>query len=348
MKKSKTSLLSAICLFSFLALNLSLKAESALPISIVSVHTEASLKNEGSLKEDLLIKFTAADSQVLKQPLILYINDKPYPALKAQTNILHTDNTLIFELGKVNDTLWSQFYSFKNLKAAVRIDVGTDRAKLTSSTKPNFMFLMSAKCVVTTGHIICILFFFLFLFLIFGKRSMLKDESCAVNKPYSLARFQLAWWTFVIVVSYILIYALKEDMNIVTTSALALLGISVTATGFARTIDYAQQNNDSGRHQNEESEGFLLDLLSDENGLSIHRFQNFVFTILFGLIFLYRIFKDCRMPEFGNMELALMGISSGTYVAVKSLENKAAPGTAGDGKASDVVVKDESLNSAKG
>jgi hypothetical protein len=300
----------------------------AIPPTIQNVHSGNSLLNEGSVKEDLVIKISGLDTALLRQPLYLYVNDKPFAALKAKTQLYHSDQALVFELGKTSDSLWSQFYSFKSTSVPVRMDIGTDKSKLTESTKPNFTLLMSNKWLFIISSIISTLFFAVFLFYVFGKRSMLKDESTAVNKPYSLSRFQLAWWTGIIVIAYIMIYSLKQDLNVITLSAVGLLGISVAATAFARTIDFSQQNNATSRHQDEESEGFMLDLLSDENGISIHRFQSFVFTILFGVFFIYRVVKDCSMPELGTMELGLMGISSGTYVAVKSLENKATPAAA--------------------
>ena len=56
------------------------------------------------------------------------------------------------------------------------------------------------------------------------------------------------------------------------------MGISVGTTFAAGTIDNNQ--NPITRHQNEPSAGFFIDILSDENGISIHRFQNVVWTII--------------------------------------------------------------------
>jgi hypothetical protein len=62
---------------------------------------------------------------------------------------------------------------------------------------------------------------------------------------------------------------------------------------------------------------FLDDILTDEHGLSVHRFQIFVWTIVLGIIFLISVLQDLVMPEFSATLLGLMGISSATYLAPK-------------------------------
>ncbi|HVY72198.1 MAG TPA: hypothetical protein VHH73_19855, partial [Verrucomicrobiae bacterium] len=61
------------------------------------------------------------------------------------------------------------------------------------------------------------------------------------------------------------------------------------------------------------SEGLLLDLISDANGPSVHRFQLVIWNMVLGLIFLMKSFSNLSMPEFNTTLLTLMGISSGTY-----------------------------------
>jgi hypothetical protein len=70
------------------------------------------------------------------------------------------------------------------------------------------------------------------------------------------------------------------------------------------------------------SQGFLTDIMSDENGVSIHRFQMVAWTVVLTLIFVYEVYKTFSMPEFNNTLLTLMGISAGTYVTLKIPEKK--------------------------
>jgi hypothetical protein len=62
---------------------------------------------------------------------------------------------------------------------------------------------------------------------------------------------------------------------------------------------------------------FLGDILADTDGISVHRFQIFVWTIVLGIIFLRSVVTELSMPEFNGTLLALMGISSATYVGAK-------------------------------
>ncbi len=64
------------------------------------------------------------------------------------------------------------------------------------------------------------------------------------------------------------------------------------------------------------SHGFL-DLLRDGDGVSFHRFQIVVWTIVFGIVFVRAVLMTLTMPEFDSTLLGLMGLSSGTYVGFK-------------------------------
>jgi hypothetical protein len=65
------------------------------------------------------------------------------------------------------------------------------------------------------------------------------------------------------------------------------------------------------------SEGFLLDILRDETGVSFHRFQMAGWTIVLGFVFAVGVYQNLAMPDFSATLLGLMGISAGTYVGFK-------------------------------
>jgi len=67
----------------------------------------------------------------------------------------------------------------------------------------------------------------------------------------------------------------------------------------------------------QKSEGFWNDILSDADGISLHRFQMLIWTIVLGLIFVVSVYDSLAMPQFSATLLALMGISSGSYVGFK-------------------------------
>jgi hypothetical protein len=70
------------------------------------------------------------------------------------------------------------------------------------------------------------------------------------------------------------------------------------------------------------SKGFITDLLNDGDGVSFHRFQIAVWTIVLGTVFVWSVYKNISMPEFDASLLTLMGISSGTYVGFKFPEKQ--------------------------
>lgn len=65
------------------------------------------------------------------------------------------------------------------------------------------------------------------------------------------------------------------------------------------------------------SKTFIKDILSDDGGISFHRFQIFTWTIVLILIFVASVYNVLSMPEFDATLLALMGISGGTYIGFK-------------------------------
>ena len=66
------------------------------------------------------------------------------------------------------------------------------------------------------------------------------------------------------------------------------------------------------------SRGWWRDLVSDDRGgVTLDRVQILVWTLVLGLIFLSSVLLELTMPEFSGTLLALMGISSGTYIGFK-------------------------------
>jgi hypothetical protein len=65
------------------------------------------------------------------------------------------------------------------------------------------------------------------------------------------------------------------------------------------------------------SDGFLIDILRDDSGVSFHRFQMALWTLVLGFVFVSQVWATLAMPDFSANLLTLMGISSGTYVGFK-------------------------------
>ena len=67
----------------------------------------------------------------------------------------------------------------------------------------------------------------------------------------------------------------------------------------------------------------MYDLLAENNLISFHRFQIFVWTLILGIIFVVNVYNELAMPEFSATLLGLLGVSAGTYIGFKLPESKA-------------------------
>src|ERR1700736_999125 len=168
--------------------------------------------------------------------------------------------------------------------------------------------------------------------------------------PISLARSQMAFWFFLVMAAYLFIWETTDRLDGLNEQMLALIGISA-ATGLgaifisagkvpprtlaeeqARAVDpnlpaaereAAAQRIPVLNAQNDrlnKANPFMRlmdDLLTEDGAIHFHRFQMLAWTIVLGLIFVTRVCKSYAMPEFSGTTLALMGISSGTYLGFK-------------------------------
>jgi hypothetical protein len=160
---------------------------------------------------------------------------------------------------------------------------------------------------------------------------MLCDHSSATSQPYSWSRIQLAWWSVIILSAFIAILLTSKDNQVpsLDQSTVILLAISGATSITARMIDVSDLSNNLVRHQDCSSQGFFLDILSDNNGASVHRFQTIVFNLAFGAWFIIHVLNHITSPDVNSIipkisdsNLLLLGLSSATYAAMKSTENK--------------------------
>lgn len=155
-----------------------------------------------------------------------------------------------------------------------------------------------------------------------------KGRGRFVNRsyPFSLTKVQFGLWTVIIASSYIYLSLFKGDCaeGPINKTALVLMGIFAGTAVASSIIDKREIDDNRPRHQNAPSQGFFIDILSDDNGISLHRFQNFVWTLIAMTVYLYKVSEirtGCVLPELSDTLLALTGISSATYLVLRSKEN---------------------------
>lgn len=145
------------------------------------------------------------------------------------------------------------------------------------------------------------------------------------KSPFSLGKTQMAFWTIIILSTFLALYidgGNAASVPELTNVSVILLGISVGTTAVGKVIDEGQK--DTVRHQNQPSKGLIIDILSDQKGVSIHRLQNVIWNLIVAGIYLTYVFSEKKFPGheiISDQLLALMGISTGAYLGIKVTEN---------------------------
>jgi hypothetical protein len=162
------------------------------------------------------------------------------------------------------------------------------------------------------------------------------------RRPFSLAKTQMGAWFVTILASWLVLYVFIHTFNTITNGLLILLGICATTALAGGVIDnnaaqakiarqltapYPSNAASSVAQGVATSQGFLSDILADDSavGVSFHRFQLVAWTSVLILVFLRQVLFFLTMPDFDATLLSLMGISSGTYVGLKSVAAQAQP-----------------------
>jgi hypothetical protein len=208
----------------------------------------------------------------------------------------------------------------------------------------NYLFNKNYKDNIKWFHAIAAIILLLLLW-IGGIKYAIKDGLCKdacfnqdgsqidpIKCPFSYARTQLFWWTMVILSCYVFFYGATGVVLPLNSTAALLLGFGAVVYGFGKIIDNRQIEESKGRRNQDlgaqkTQPDFIKDILSDDNGVSIHRFQAVLFNLIFGIGFIGGFIKAVISQEypfidFNEWQFALMGISSATYLGLKASENK--------------------------
>ncbi len=280
------------------------------------------------------LEFLKEEAKDDNKEISLYLDGWPLKDVKI---ICPDTETIQFSLSRSNLTteIWKGLLAkegFYSSDVSISIGLADDIPKATEvhveiALINKMWFIISA---------ILIIFIFCLLIWLAVSSDILRDvgpqpkpnpgqKSKKVRKTFSLALTQMAFWFMLVISSYLFIWRITGELIPITNSVLGLIGIgSGTALG-AAIIDLGKRNAENGTGTTKKglpTEGFLFDVLTDANGISLHRFQMFVWTIILGIIFCTKVCTDLAMPDFSNTLLALMGISSGAYLGFKFPEKQ--------------------------
>lgn len=183
----------------------------------------------------------------------------------------------------------------------------------------------------------------LILFRLARNTNLLRDEGYGADgvilpvdkRPYSFSRVQLYWWTMIILVCFSLFFFTSWTLLPLNVTCIILLGLGATTHIGGRILDQKDASDDNVElgarkqdHKNVQGGvgGFFTDILNDGTGTSIHRFQAVIFNIVFGLGFIVFFaqgvaWHNYPLIDLSEWQLALLGVSSATYLSVKATEN---------------------------
>ncbi|TGE24340.1 hypothetical protein E5K00_03750 [Hymenobacter aquaticus] len=144
----------------------------------------------------------------------------------------------------------------------------------------------------------------------------------ALQPAFSLAKVQMAWWTFVILGSFLVIYCVSGEMPDISTTSLALLGISGGTTALNALITSGSADPATVAAGPQTSRGWLTDIVSDDHGLSLNRLQQVVISLMMGYFFVRTVYNTVAMPVWTDNQILLLGISNATYLGLKWQESR--------------------------
>ena len=281
--------------------------------------------------------------------IVLFLNGLPLREMPPESCNQY-DGTVRYLLDRVpdgNDQEWHRLLGSPNgFVRNVRVSVGSNDQFAFPTTALTFpLRVLPSRGVYTfLGLLAFFLISFVHLCRTTGIIRAPGHPASPGVRPYSLSRFQMAFWFFLVINGYLFMWLITGELDTITDSVLALMGIGAgTALGAAlidsqpagtATMTTATENANATETITsvsapvpaappQPSQGFLADILSDSgDGISIHRFQMFAWTLILGVIFIGSVYKDLGMPEFNATLLGLMGVSSGTYLGFKLPEKK--------------------------
>ena len=261
--------------------------------------------------------------------LVLYLNGRQLTktnpvSVSVSYDPAHPElNELIFKLQRTTDTdatwddlivrdkNWRGFF-LKGVSRQVRPSIGLENGIAAETHAVFELVLLPLAWVYVCVGFMCVSL--AGLIILSRRSSLLRDNP---GGPYSLARTQMAIWSWLLVNAYFFLFVMTWDPAVdIPTSMLGLLGISATTYVAAALVDRSD-----GTAAPPTSKGFWKDI-SGSSGVQLHRIQIIAWTVVLAFVFIVRIFTKLSIPDFNPTLLGLLGLSAGTYVGFKFPENQ--------------------------
>lgn len=251
--------------------------------------------------------------------LTLFLNERPMKGLHP-ISVNDEQGYLTFPLQRTDDNIpsWEslmekeQNWQWGRVSRHLRASIGTDNGVAVPSKATFLMVFLPRTWFI---FILAAVIFSLWILIVLGRRTALLKGTA--KGPYSLARTQMAVWSWLTLNAYIYLFALNHDPAVeIPVSVLGLLGISATTYVAAAMVDRAAPGGPP-----EVSHGFWRDIAGGAE-VSLHRLQMIGWTSVLSVAFIAEVLTKLSIPDFNPTLLGLMGLSAGTYVGFKFPENQ--------------------------
>lgn len=185
---------------------------------------------------------------------ILHIDGTAFPGLTP--SLVNNNKSLQYDLKRTvaSQDAWKTVLSRKPQKdkKEVFVTVSQNNVIVYGEAKASMIVVKLSTLKIFIGGSLLALISFWFLAIksdvlrIPGRQPSGKGE----RKPYSLARTQMAFWFFAIIIAYVFIWMLTRDLSILTPTVLGLMGISA-ATGLGSAMMDSNKRAEKEVYRNE-------------------------------------------------------------------------------------------------
>lgn len=266
---------------------------------------------------------------------ILFLNDRPYENIVGTVN--KEKSLVYFKLDHPEDQEdldpWDVFVPTMKKKNKVEVNFAVG-VKNGSSTEGNYKFdIQFFNRSKSIGWTFAFLALFTILFIVgVTHKSFLRHNPNpripGMKPPHSYSKVQLYYWFLIVILGYTYLLIQTGELVTLTQSTLALITISGVATFAARYKDNRDNapepkpNTPTPSPAYKANKGnFFSNILSDANGPTIQRVQNFAFNLIFGGYFISILLTSLKLAEFSPSQLTLIGISATAYAGLKPIES---------------------------
>ncbi len=388
----KLILISILVLF---GLKLMAEMPAVKPDTVIDAYLDGNKKEKSAAISDIIVVDVAHLNGLLTaqndiKQVRLFINSIEIEGSVPVGWYLHGDGAelkFLLQRTAANNKTWNMLLGypqlgsqFFNLPLSVSIGLSGQSSQATKIS--SFEFVRIDR-VWLFGCIVVLVIYFGVLFRYAKITPMLRDTPAdltplgiqglaAGNAPYSLGKVQMAFWFSIVLASYIFIWLITDNYELINSGILVLIGIgagtglgaisinnnkadktikqiqdlqaqqgelrqatdmlraALPAAGIEAKIEYnnfldCQLTSNINKLIDSLKTGkdnFIDDILTDENGVSFHRLQMVVFTMVLGFVFLYTAWATLTMPDFSATLLTMQGITAGTYLGFKIPEKQ--------------------------